>query len=225
MRSCTPSLFIALLLAPLAACNNGATDPDLSPSLVAADNQNYAAQLSQSHRYVYVARGSGNLSEPDRAGLAKFIAEQADGRRAAVHVVLTGPVAAPELAQLTRALVLDGVDPDKIDYNTNKSVEGQGPTNRAGAAVIEVATARWKPVLPTCPDQSRLSILDSTNPDSSNFGCSSATNLSVMVSDPRDLVAGETGGHTDAALTTAAIERLEQDKVKGLTGVSSKSGS
>ncbi len=51
----------------------------------------------------------------------------ADGRGAAVHVVLTTPVGAPELAQLTRALVTDGVDPEKIEYNANKPVEGQPP--------------------------------------------------------------------------------------------------
>jgi|HubBroStandDraft_1064217.scaffolds.fasta_scaffold00087_28 pilus biogenesis lipoprotein CpaD len=222
MRSSTHALLAVLALAPLAGCSDDPASRDLSFSGVATDNQNYTAQLARAHRYVYVARGSGNLSEPDRAGLANFIAEQASGRTAAVHVALTGPVAPAELTQLTRVLVAYGIDPDKIEYNANRPVDGQRPNNRAGMAVVDVATERWKAVLPVCPDHSRLSILDLSNPDDSNFGCTSATNLSIMVSDPRDLVAGETGGHTDAGLTSAAIDRLQQDKTKALPGENSK---
>jgi pilus biogenesis lipoprotein CpaD len=222
MRPSMPPLFAALMLGLLAACGDDPVSADLSTSSIATDNQNYTAQASRAHRYVYVSRGSGNLSEPDRASLATFVAAQADGRKAAIHVALTGPVAPTELAQLTRTLVADGVDPDKIEYNANHPVDGQAPPGRAGMAVIEVATERWKSVLPTCPDHSRLSILDSSNPDDSNLGCSNLYNLSAMVSDPRDLVMGETGGHTDAELTTAAIERLLTDKTKPLKNESSK---
>jgi type IV pilus biogenesis protein CpaD/CtpE len=225
MRSSTSSLFAAMVLLPLIACNSDHANDDLSASGVATDGQNYSALLSRAHRYVYVARGTGNLSEPDRAGLANFIAEQADGRNAAVHAALTGPVPLAELTPLGKILVADGVDPDKIEYNPNRQPEGQVPNSRAGMVVIDVATERWKPRLPLCPDHSQLSIVDSTNPDSSNYGCTTATNLGVMISDPRDLVAGETGGHTDAGLTTAAIERLEQNKLKGLTDASVKGGS
>ncbi|MEA2757142.1 MAG: pilus assembly protein CpaD [Aliidongia sp.] len=222
MRPSMPPLFAALTLGFLTACGDDPASADLSANSVATDNQNYTAQAYRAHRYVYVARGSGNLSEPDRASLATFLAAQAEGRKAVVHVALTGPVAPAELAQLTRILVADGIDPDKIDYNANHPVDGQPPAGRAGMAVIDVATERWKSVLPTCPDHSRLSILDSSNPDDSNFGCTSLSNLSAMVSDPRDLVLGETGGHTDAELTTAAIERLLTDKVKPLKNENSK---
>ena len=71
MRISGSSLLFALALFPLAACDSDVRETqDLSQSSVAADNQNYAARLSKAHRYVYVARGSGNLSESDRAGLA-----------------------------------------------------------------------------------------------------------------------------------------------------------
>jgi len=132
-------------------------------------------------------------------------------------------VAPAELTQLTRVLVTDGVEPDKIEYNANKPVEGQAPGGRAGLVAVDVSTERWHATMPNCPDFSRTSELEAENPDDSNFGCISTTNLAVMVSDPRDLVAGETGGHTDAVLTGAAIDRLETDKVKALSGQSSKS--
>jgi type IV pilus biogenesis protein CpaD/CtpE len=124
---------------------------------------------------------------------------------------------------LTRALVSDGVEPDKIEYNANKPVEGKAPGGRAGLAVVDVATERWRATLPNCPDHSRATMLEGENPDDSNFGCSSTNNLAVMVSDPRDLVVGETGGHTDAGLTSAAIDRLETDKTKPVSGQTSKS--
>jgi len=225
MRISNSALLLALAMLPLAACDPDiATNQDLSSAGVATDNQNYAAQLSKAHRYVYVARGSGVVSEQDRAGLASFIAQQADGHSGAVHVTLTGPLAEPEFAQLTRTLAADGVIPEKIEYKPNHPIDGQAPVTRSGMVVVDVATERWRPVLPTCPDHSQLSILGSDNPDSTNYGCSTATNLSLMVSDPRDLVTGETGGHTDADLATAAVERYEQGKVKALLGESSKSG-
>jgi pilus assembly protein CpaD len=195
----------------------------MSASNVGAEGPSYSAEIVRAHRYVYVARGTGNLSEPERASLANFISDQAAGRSGAVHVALTGPVGSPELMVLTRALVADGVEPDKIEYNPNKRPEGQAPGGRAGMAAIDVSTERWKATLPTCPDHSQLSIVDSTNPDSSNYGCAAVSNLSAMVSDPRDLVQGETGGHTDAGTTTSAIERLEQGKPKPLLDVNVKS--
>jgi pilus biogenesis lipoprotein CpaD len=222
MRSAIHPLLTTFLLGALAACNNDPASADLSLNAVATDNQNYTVEAQRAHRYVYVARGSGNLSDPDRASLGNFIAEQAAGRKAAVHVALTGPVGPAELAQLTRALVGDGIDPDKIEYRANRPAEGQLPPGRAGMAVVDIETERWKSVLPVCPDHSRLSLLDTSNPDDSNFGCTSLYNLSAMVSDPRDLVVGETGGHTDAELTTGAIERLLTNKVKPLTAESSK---
>jgi len=222
MRSSIHPIFAVFLLGALAACNNDPASADLSLNSVATDNQNYTAEAHRAHRYVYVARGSGNLPEPDRASLVSFISEQAEGRNAAVHVALTGPVGPAELVQLTRALVAYGIDPDKIEYRANRPVDGQVPPGRAGMAVVDVATERWKTVLPVCPDHSRLSLLDTSNPDDSNYGCASLYNLSAMVSDPRDLVIGEAGAHTDAELTTAAIERLLTDKVKPLKAESSK---
>jgi pilus assembly protein CpaD len=208
---------VAVLSAlPLAGCDPDYGTGDNSPNGFALENLRYSAQVLRAHRYIAVVRGSGNLSEPERADLAGFIAEQANGRPSAVHVELTGLVTAAEMTQLTRVLVADGVDPDKIEYNANKAVEGQAPAGRAGTAMIDVETERWKPVLPNCPDQSRLSIVTIDNPDSSDFGCSEQNNVEAMVADPRDLVQGEAGGHTDAGLTTAAIGRLENDKTKPL---------
>jgi pilus assembly protein CpaD len=222
MRSSPRTLLAALLLVPLTACD-GFDTHDQSPAGVGDNNQIYAAQVAHAHHYVYVARGSGNLSATEQSNLTRFIADQADGRPAAVHVELIGPANGAELAPLNRALIAEGVDPGKIQPNAGRPADGQVPAARAGMVAIDVATERWRPVLPTCPDHSRLSNLDGTNPNSANFGCSFSTNLSLMVADPRDLVQGQTGGHTDAGLTTAAIDRLEQDKIKAIQQTSSKS--
>ena len=225
MRISASALLFALSLLPLAACDPDiAQTQDLSTANVGTDNQNYAAQLAHAHHYVYVARGSGAVAEQDRAGLASFISQQADGRSTAVHVTVTGPLGTPEFAQLTKTLVADGIEPEKIEYNANHPVEGKAPNSRSGMVAVDVATERWRPVLPSCPDHSRLMIMGADNPDSSNFGCSSATNLSLMVADPRDLVAGETGGHTDATISTSAVDRYEEGKAKTPLTESSKGG-
>jgi pilus assembly protein CpaD len=225
MRISASTLLVALAVLPLAACDADiAQTQDLSATGVATDNQNYAAQLARAHRYIYVARGSGTVAEQDRIGLAHFIAEQGDGRAAAIHVTLTGPLGTPEFTQLTRTLVADGIEPEKIEYSANHPVEGKAPSPRAGMVVVDVATERWRPVLPTCPDHSKLTILGADNPDSTNFGCSAATNLSLMISDPRDLVTGETGGHIDATIAASAVERYENGNLKAIKAESSKGG-
>lgn len=221
MRYSPRTLLAALLLAPIAACD-GFDTHDMSPTGVGDNNQIYAAQVAHAHHPVYLSRGSGNLSATEQDSLNKFIVDQAEGRPAAVHVEVIGSANPAELAALNRALVAEGIDPSKIEPRSGKPGEGQMPSARAGMVAVDVATERWRPVLPTCPDHSRLSNLDGTNPNSANFGCSFSTNLSLMVADPRDLVQGETGGHTDAGLTTAAIDRLEQDKVKQIQTTSSK---
>ncbi len=224
MRISASALLFALATLPLVACDSDiAKMQDESTAGVATDNQNYAAQLAHAHHFVYVARGSGAVAEQDRAGLASFISQQAEGRSAAVHVTLIGPLATPELAQLTRTLVADGIEPEKIEYSPNHPVEGRAPSSRSGMVVVDVATERWRPVLPTCPDHSRIAILGSENQDSSNYGCSTATNLSLMVADPRDLVTGETGGRVDANIAAAAVDRYEEGKIKPLLSESSRS--
>jgi outer membrane protein OmpA-like peptidoglycan-associated protein len=70
------------------------------------------------------------------------------------------------------------------------AVEGSDPVawqrNRRAELILE----RHLVTLPACPDWSRQSGTDFANLPHSNHGCATASNLGLMVAEPRDLVRG-----------------------------------
>jgi pilus biogenesis lipoprotein CpaD len=165
---------------------------------------------------VYVAAGTGKLSAAERSSLTAFVSDAAVGDPQAVHIRLRGAVTPEQLTFVTQAVVSAGIQPTKIEFETvppSDLTMGAGPI--PGQAVEVVASVSHVDY-PHCPRQSWTDIGGADNPPSSNFGCSTVTNLEAMVADPRDLVQGESGGKTDAVMTDAAIARMRTDKVKTL---------
>lgn len=169
---------------------------------------------SEQRHLVFVAPGTGALSDPERASLVAFITDAGLGSPEAVHVRLRGTIATEKLGTLTRVVAAAGVPPTKIEIEAVPASDiGAGPGHPPGSAVEVVATVSHVDY-PACPRLAWLEIGGVDNPPSSNLGCASITNLEAMVADPRDLVQGESGGQTDSQLTGAAIDRLRTDKVK-----------
>lgn len=75
---------------------------------------------------------------------------------------------------------------------------------------VVVEVARYIAVPPACPDWSDASESNFNNAPSSNFGCASARNLSLMVADPRDLIQGRALGPAEAARLAKALEKYQQ---------------
>jgi pilus assembly protein CpaD len=74
--------------------------------------------------------------------------------------------------------------------------------------------ARGALTLPACPNWSQYPASDFSNARSSNFGCSVATNLGLMVANPADLVAGRELSAADATPAVNGVTRYLTDKVK-----------
>jgi pilus assembly protein CpaD len=70
-----------------------------------------------------------------------------------------------------------------------------------------VVVERYVVTPPDCPNWTKSSSDDHENAQSSNFGCADATNLGLMVADPRDLVIGRQLGPAGAAQAGLAIQR------------------
>jgi type IV pilus biogenesis protein CpaD/CtpE len=87
-------------------------------------------------------------------------------------------------------------------------------------AKVELVARVYVAVPPACPQTAHLNIMDGDNKISSDWGCATVSDLELQVADPRDLLEGQSGGETDAVLTSAAITRLQTDKVKKLEGPS-----
>jgi pilus assembly protein CpaD len=94
------------------------------------------------------------------------------------------------------------------------AVEGSGPAawqrNRRAELILE----RYLVTLPACPDWSRQSGTDFANLPHSNHGCATASNLGLMVAEPRDLVRGRGIGPADGTHQAEAVVRYRTDKVK-----------
>jgi pilus assembly protein CpaD len=77
-----------------------------------------------------------------------------------------------------------------------------------------ILVGRYAVSLPPCPNWSQDPSADFTNALSSNFGCSVATNLGLMVASPADLVRGRELGPTEGEPAAAAVERYLTGKVR-----------
>jgi pilus assembly protein CpaD len=193
---------LALASLSLAACND-VVDPE-SPELAAQTVPPPFRVQSEVH-HLSLAYTGGALGAEQRQSLKLFLEPLAAGNPQSVHVVIAGPVGTAEKAALNRALIADGVEPNKIDFDAG-----------GGAGQLDVAAEVFTVLPPTCPRLSRVRIIGNENVLDSNWGCANITALSQQVADPRDLVAGESGGTTDSEVTSGAIDRMRHDKVKAL---------
>jgi pilus assembly protein CpaD len=81
-----------------------------------------------------------------------------------------------------------------------------------------VVVERYVVTPPDCPNWTKSSSGDHENAQTSNFGCSDATNLGLMVADPRDLVIGRQLGPAGAAQAGLAIQRYRAGQTTPLLG-------
>jgi pilus assembly protein CpaD len=83
---------------------------------------------------------------------------------------------------------------------------------------VRVVVERYVVTPPNCPNWTSPAVGDHSNQTGSNFGCADATNLSLMVADPRDLVIGRSLGPAQGDAAVAAVERYRQGMVKDPSG-------
>ncbi|GAB6053817.1 hypothetical protein JCM17960_26370 [Magnetospira thiophila] len=97
---------------------------------------------------------------------------------------------------------------------------------RPGALdVVRVQVRRHLVSLPACPDWTGRPGNNLANGNSSNFGCATASNLGLMVADPRDLVAGRAIGPADGEYLAAGIDRYRKGETTPLDGSNSSADS
>ena len=70
-----------------------------------------------------------------------------------------------------------------------------------------LVVSRYTVELPKCPDWRQDSSPNYANATTSNFGCAHATNLGLMVANPKDLVVGQTYDGPHAAVAAKAVNK------------------
>ncbi|MCW8835104.1 MAG: CpaD family pilus assembly protein [Rhodospirillales bacterium] len=83
-----------------------------------------------------------------------------------------------------------------------------------GGNAVKVTVRRYVANIPACPDWSDNPAHIFSNQPLSNFGCATASNLGMMVANPRDLVAGTPEGPVDAEVSARAVSQYRAGKTK-----------
>jgi pilus assembly protein CpaD len=97
------------------------------------------------------------------------------------------------------------------------------PEGTAPANSIVVTVERYVVTPPQCPNWTSPTYGDHGNQLTSNFGCADATNFSLMVADPHDLVIGRHMDPDSGDAATSGVTRYRDGKPKPLLGVSASS--
>ncbi|CCQ73551.1 CpaD family pilus assembly lipoprotein [Magnetospira sp. QH-2] len=91
--------------------------------------------------------------------------------------------------------------------------------------MVRIDVRRHLVTLPPCPDWTGAPGNNLDNQVMTNHGCASATNLGLMVADPRDLVAGRQMGPADGEYLASGIDRYRRGETKPLDGSASSGDS
>lgn len=90
---------------------------------------------------------------------------------------------------------------------------------------VNIQLAYAAVVSPRCPDWRPSPVTSYSNMlFTPNIGCASATNLGLMVADPRDLVQGEGGGTPDTHNTTNAVRQYRSGASSSAPAAAAPSG-
>jgi type IV pilus biogenesis protein CpaD/CtpE len=156
------------------------------------------------------APGSSRLVAGEAARLRALAAT---GRIAPADRVLVSAGGPPAVASARVAMISEALLPYGIVVSP--AVVAEVAPDRA-----VVAVERYLVSLPPCPNWSKTPVPDEfSNSPSSNFGCTTVTNLGRMVASPADLASGQPLGLAAGKPAVDAVRRYLFDIAPGGTGV------
>ncbi|HEX3862230.1 MAG TPA: CpaD family pilus assembly lipoprotein [Stellaceae bacterium] len=193
-----PSLLAVVALLALAACRPGAAEytEAEAPKNLTLDNVSGLVNLR-------FAAGSSRLLPADAARLRAMAASGGISPSDRVSIAAGGP---PRLASARAQTIAN----ELLRY---RIISSERPFGGVPANVAVLYTGRYLVTTPPCPNWSKPAQLDYGNALSSNFGCSTASNLGQMVWNPADLAEGRPIGLASGVTAAAAVNRYEADKV------------
>ena len=186
----TACLLAALLVA---ACSTPADDAAFNAPVAASD-----APLTHAVRF---APGTDKFSPAEGAALAQFL------RKSGAHRGDTVTVAGGDdaIGEARRGRVTDAL------RSMGLAAKPDATTVTAGRdSIVVVMDGVTIPPTADCPRWGPIGGADSANLPSRNFGCTTDTNLYLMVADPKDLIAGREPGPADAEPGMRAVRSYRE---------------
>jgi|GEM_PF-2140569 len=215
--ACIARLTPLVMLAALAACEPTADQMGTQTGPLTQTPPPIVVRDQSRHLAVSLA-GNGAITGYDWGRIDRFLGDAAPGRPETVRLTIAGNAPPPVVDLVIRHAFAFGYAENKIAVAPPRPVRGMR------GAHLDLTSRTAVAVLPNCPQTSHLTIIDGDNRVGSDLGCAYISNLELQVADPHDLVRGQGGGEADSVLTTAAIHRLQTDKVKKLDTTSSTAG-
>jgi pilus assembly protein CpaD len=195
-------LCLAFIAGAVQACDSpGEWSPAEAPKQLRVDFQ----RLTHAAAF---APSSTQLGRNEQQGLSAFLqaAQVTTDDPIYLESVASDRLGASRISALARDLTRQGYSvatlpaaPDAVAPNT-----------------LLVVVERYVVTPPDCPNWTKSSSGDHDNATTSNFGCSTVTNLGLMIADPRDLVIARQLGPASAAQAGLAIQRYMAGKTAPL---------
>lgn len=196
-------LCLAAVLATLAGCDSpGEWSAAEAPRHLRVDFQRL------SHTSGFAARAT-QLTPTEQESLKAFLqaAQVATDDPVYLEGAAGDPLSNARIGALARDLTRQG-----YSVATLPAAPDAVPRNS-----LLVVVERYVVTPPDCPNWTKSQGGDHENAQTSNFGCSDATNLGLMVADPRDLVIGRTLGPADEVQAGLAIQRYRAGQTSTLS--------
>ncbi len=205
------TLFALAALAALAACSS---EPTLPPP--ADTGKSIRVEHVRVQYAAAFAPGVSDLPAPEVARLDAFLDQSGmrPGDRAFVAGAPSDPLASARTGRIASLLARHGL-----------GVEPVPPPPGLEPNHVAILVDRYVAVPPACPDWSDDPTgSHSNNVTSSNYGCATLSDLSLMIDNPRDLDTGRELGPAAADPAADAVERYRTGTVKPFSGGSASSG-
>jgi len=155
---------------------------------------------------VYFDNGSAMLSPAEIDGLRAFLGE---GRVTKIDSITVQAGDSP-LGSARASRVSDALS--NLGYT-----HVVAPSSQPGDDAVAVVVKRLAALPPACPDWAPIGQYDPYNLPMKNLGCANATNLYLMVADPRDLVSGRLLGPADGAEAVRSVDNYRAGKLDNLS--------
>lgn len=167
------------------------------------------------HRHpVQFAWGTATPEPGEMERLADFLAPYDEGAGAYVFVDAGAGVTGDALAR-QRLQRVHGVISSR-GFTLRKLPQDPAglPATASDPRMVSVFLGEYVVTAPDCPDMRKQTSADFTNTPASDFGCSTVTNLGLMVANPSDLVVGRDPGPADAERAVLGVQRYRKPPAK-----------